>query len=83
MSSDECYIVVHNLASGFDRYDLQSGELMSTYHVSVDPQRNVALPVLFIHGDKDLLLGDAAGMVRIVDIPANISQNLPHTGASS
>ncbi|THH32004.1 hypothetical protein EUX98_g2211 [Antrodiella citrinella] len=78
MSPDDHYILVHNLVSGFDRYDLRSGSMVNMYTVAIDPEQNVSLPVLFIHGGRDLLLGDAGGNIRITDVDGGIVQQLPH-----
>ncbi|TCD60227.1 hypothetical protein EIP91_010524, partial [Steccherinum ochraceum] len=61
ISQDGKFAVVYNLHSGFDRYDLNTGELISSYSSQVNELQNIVLPVLFIHEDRDLLLGDSRG----------------------
>lgn len=78
MSKDENFLVVHNLLTGFDRYDLRTGDVISSYEISFDVTRNILLPVLYIHDDADILIGDARGDVRILDVESRIVQRLPH-----
>lgn len=81
LSSDGGFIVVHNLLNGFDRYDVHTGDLVSSYDSMVrSPDLNVVLPVLYIHDNRDLLFGNAEGQVRIIDVTSRMKQDLPHDG---
>ncbi|THH26347.1 hypothetical protein EUX98_g7841 [Antrodiella citrinella] len=78
IETHERHIVVHNLLSGFDQYDLRTGERLATHLVNTPPECNIGLPVLFIHKDADLLFGDIRGEVTIADLGQHITQRLAH-----
>ncbi|RXW23247.1 hypothetical protein EST38_g2589 [Candolleomyces aberdarensis] len=59
-------LLCSNAFDGFDLYDLNTKEYTRTFRQQSPESANVALPALFIHDDRHVLLGSATGPVTIV-----------------
>ncbi|KAI0689315.1 hypothetical protein C8T65DRAFT_588771 [Cerioporus squamosus] len=65
ISPDGNAVVAYNLSGGFDYYKFGQSGLAQRYHVS--QERDVFLPVCFIHQGDALVVGCARGEVTIID----------------
>ncbi|KAI0748833.1 hypothetical protein C8Q74DRAFT_1212393, partial [Fomes fomentarius] len=79
VSPDEELIAVSNLYDGFDLYRLEYQSHIRTIKVNMDI--NVPLPVVFLNGGAEVLVGSSCGDVRIHQTKTgNITQELEHNG---
>lgn len=61
-------------------YDLEELNHVATFPQEGMPDRNVSLPVAFIHNDTSLLLGSSCGHVSIVNRKTRRQLLLDHGG---
>ncbi|KAJ3553637.1 hypothetical protein NM688_g3502 [Phlebia brevispora] len=79
LSPDEGTVMISNLAGGIDMFDVRTRMHIDTLSLPSPEERNVPLPLLFIHEGEDMLFGSATGDVQIVDATFPIVQLLVHT----
>lgn len=75
---DDQTLVVHNLAQGFDSYDLRTRRITRTFEVQARPDANFPLPVA-IGPSGELHFGTSSGTVKISDVGGQIVQTLQHS----
>ncbi|KAJ3520573.1 hypothetical protein NM688_g9143 [Phlebia brevispora] len=75
LTGDGRYLVVHNLSSGFDRYDLQIFGKVHYYPAMSSAANNVPLPVICMAKDM-LLFGSTVGCAKLTDLSGQIEQTL-------
>lgn len=82
-SDEKNSLVFCNLYDGFTIYTL-SPYVFDIEVIPTENRNNLPLPVQFIHGDNDVLLGSPVGEVRIVSLSQSHSSStnlcLPHGG---
>lgn len=66
-NSTQSAILVHNLANGFDLYDLKEDALVFVrqYKNSCEQGANIRLPTMFLHGGTSVTGGSTCGGIRI------------------
>ncbi|KAI9061944.1 WD40 repeat-like protein [Trametes sanguinea] len=74
LSPDGSRIVVSNLLSGFDVYDVESGSLVLTLFHKVSKQYPV--PVVYGHGGHAIISGSTVGVIDIWYIEGTLSRKM-------
>ncbi|KAJ3555629.1 hypothetical protein NM688_g2469 [Phlebia brevispora] len=75
LTRDGRYLVVHNLSSGFDKYDLQIFGKVHHYPAVSPAANNVPLPIICMDNDV-LLFGSSTGGAKLTDLSGQIEQTL-------
>jgi len=62
LSVDQWFLVVSNLSTGFDVYDVETGRLRRMFHCKIGVKsKQTCLPVIFIQGGEFILGGSSFG----------------------
>jgi len=62
LSVDQRFLVVSNLSTGFDVYDVETGRLRRMFHCEIGVKsKRTCLPVIFIRGGEFILGGSSFG----------------------